>query len=748
MFNLTRAGKNIVLLFILSVLPGVLMAFTNGTYYVFYPSYNNNYAYPYAGGITYTQTPTPVNVTLRGSYYVLTYNGSTYSSWPTSYYVASPAVPNTSIGQYFQLIPVGNATTSTSFSGTAITGGTYATFGWKPISTPSSNIKLTFRAVASTDLHVALQYGTNTYIEIPIGGWTNSKSAVRNFINGGQQGGDIYFYAPTGTNNVPAVITPVIPDTKNPVDYTIVIGAGVLSVTAKTASGASSTLIAYTNQSMLLQKFNAYSFRMCAGLASWTVASDTAVGTIVSYIGTINGYSATSTVSQADADKQARYKWFTTLLPSGVTMETESYGTFTWKSLSRSSSSVKLTFRAIAISDIVIGLQYSATNAIEIVIGGYANTRSCVRVVTQASAPPGVVSETQAQSPTKVIADQVNPISYTLIVQNAQLTITGMLPNGTSYTVLQFSSAILNQNFTAYAFRGHPVYSWRGSDFAGDALSFTSTLNGYSATSTISQVDADAQARNAWLNAKMPSGTTINARPYTAFGWKNIANPVAGNIKLTFNAVATTDLSIGLQYGGSNYLEIGLGERANTKSVVRVFSNSVQQGVDVFATSPAAPIPDTVNPVAYTLTIIGGVLKIDATRSTGSTNVLTYSNAAMLNQAFTAYSFSAYDVNYWRLSGVSVGVISFTGTFNGVTATSTMSQADADAQAQAAWATASVSTITNAKKTAMGVVDPVGATIKTQLQALSDARTALLAIAADPIFTLNGGAAPVLPWTS
>ena len=544
-----------------------------------------------------------------------------------------------------------------------------------------------------------------------------------------------------------------------------------------------------------------------------------------------------------------------------VSISQGTFAGFPWKAIN-SSSSVVLNFTAnVPTTDLTIGLRYSATNCVEIVVGGWFNSRSVVRDVNY-STGISVITEYQATSPSPPIAQLNAAIKYVLTIANGTLTITGTLPSGATYTVLTYSSSFLNKTFTGYSFRGCPPYTWTVSaDFLGStssastttttsttassqvirdgnywiqysstypnyystgssmnfittkptsanyliqyvassgaytlkdaltgavvgtytaasatafsgrpwilvfgsAVSSSTTSTTYTGTypkagdsgfdypgvqtamATTSQADADAAAKNKWQTMRLSwlqsaGGTVVNGATYATFGWKNVSAP-GQNIKLTFSALATTDLYIGLQYSTYYYIEIVLGGWGNIKSVVRTFYNNAQQGGDYAVTSPNPVIPDTSNPVLYTLTINGGVLTIAAQRASGAmSTVLSYSSS-ILNQTFTAYSFRASDVNAFRVSNDSMIPLAFTGNYNGYSVQSTISQADADAKALAAWSTAIVTSITNSKNTALSAFNTVNTALSSQLTVLNTARNALKNVAVNiPGFTGK------LPW--
>ncbi len=259
---------------------------------------------------------------------------------------------------------------------------------------------------------------------------------------------------------------------------------------------------------------------------------------------------------------------------------------------------------------------------------------------------------------------------------------------------------------------------------AAQPKTYTGVYNGYTATSTISQTDANNQAqakwqaaqppvynsncfgytaqgasqaeadnrsRSYWMSGRLPGGTVVSGGTYASMGWLPITNGSQGNLKLTFNGLATNDLHIGLQYGGSNYLEVVVGGWSNTSSVVRIFQNGVQQGADIGASSPNPVIPSVGNASAFTLLVSGSTLTV----SVGGSVILSCTNSAF-NQTFTAYSFRAFSTFYWAVSGSVATSTSFTGSYNGISKTSTVSQADAIAQAQAAWTVIETGTISPA----------------------------------------------------
>ncbi len=154
---------------------------------------------------------------------------------------------------------------------TLINSADYTTFGWKSLPAASNNLVLTFNAKATTDIHIALKYDVtaNSYIEIPLGGWTNGKSVIRNIANGVLPDGK-YDIVATGPAHP-------IPDTANFVTYCLSVANGTLTIISKTSTGAVATAATVTND-LLKKTFTAYSFRSLANnAATWQVQSPTLV---------------------------------------------------------------------------------------------------------------------------------------------------------------------------------------------------------------------------------------------------------------------------------------------------------------------------------------------------------------------------------------------------------------------------------------------------------------------------------------
>ena len=676
----------------------------------------------------------------------------------------------------------------TSVSGVLLNSGAYETFGWKPFSAPSNNVKVTFSGMATSDLHLAIRYATNQYVEIVIGGWGNGRGAVRN-CTGSNGSASIYVDAP--------VYPGIMPTKTAYVSYVVIIANSTVTVTANGA-----TIISYTDSSFLNKSFSAYSFKANMPSFPWNVMNDvgtsvaaapaapaipagTFTGTTVptgyywlqqpngsqyldqsgaywgmnkhvfritrnasnlSYAsvsypanagsldfsntqfwyvtapapvvatvfqGSCSGYTATSTVSQAQADALARNNWLNAKLPGGTVLTAENYTTFQWRPISPASNNITLSFSAVVTNDLHIGLQYGSNNYIEIAIGGWGNAQSTVR-----NCPYGTSQgENLITNNSRPIPNTVDAVSYVVKIapipgsSNSQLNVTA---NGIN--ILSFSAPFLNQTFTAYSFRCWTTAYWKVANFvASSVTAFTgyypnSSTSGYfSKTSTVSQYEADRLARDAWLSGKIPAGTTINSAAYTAFTWKPITSGPSNNIRIQWVAAASTNITVGLQYSASQYIEVVIGGWRNNTSTVRNFTNGSFPGENLVPFSSGAPIRDTFNPVTYVLTVAPSGSNGVVTVTSNGLVILSFT-APFLKQVFTHYSFSADAQAPWRIASgevVSSVPMVFTSTYSGYTATSTVSQVDADNKAQQAWQIAVLANIASSKATASGMVTPL-----------------------------------------
>lgn len=417
---------------------------------------------------------------------------------------------------------------------------------------------------------------------------------------------------------------------------------------------------------------------------------------------------------------------------------------FPWKTFN-ASSNVVLNFTAnVERTDLTIGLRYSATNCVEIVVGGWFNSRSVVRDVNY-STGISVLSEYPATSPSPPIQQLNTAIKFVLTIANGTLTIRGTLPNGSTYTALTYTSPFINKTFTGYSFRGCPPYNWTVSadslgSVSATTITYMATSNGYSATSSVSQADADLRARLAWLNGKISTGAIIDKQINLSSSWRPISNSVVGNLRLTFRAVGNGDLWIGFRASDGSFFYITFGGWGNTQSAITICNSSGTQ-VSGGGVTPGT-LPSIIDPVTYTLTIMNGQLLLTALFNGVTSTRITYSNPALLGRVFTAYSFGAFSTTApWKVTEDVVSVNAFTSTQNGYSAQSTVSQADADAKAIALWSSAITTMITNSKNVALNQFNTFNSALSPQVIALSGARSALKNVAIN-----ISGFTGKLPW--
>jgi len=128
---------------------------------------------------------------------------------------------------------------------------------------------------------------------------------------------------------------------------------------------------------------------------------------------------------------------------------------------------------------------------------------------------------------------------------------------------------------------------------------------------------------------------------YDAIGWKNFSQP-SQNVSLNFEARATSDIHLGLQYGQNQYIEIVIAGWGNRQSVVRNFMWGYQYNEIPFP-SPTAIIPDTANFVTVSVSLENGVI------TTTINNAVVFSQYFdfAMNKTFTSYGFRAYSPAPW-----------------------------------------------------------------------------------------------------
>lgn len=183
-----------------------------------------------------------------GGYSIATYSGSVVTVLRDSVAAYSPpaTVSTTAV-----------IVTSNHYD-TAVVGSTSPAkfFGWKSISPASGALTLSFSAKTKSDICVALKYAANSYIELVMGGWGNTSSVYRIFENGVQ------------TREV-GLADGILPDTTNPVAYTLVVTQDSASAISGPTLTVSATKKGETSSKIILRRsspdfgrlFSAYSFK-------------------------------------------------------------------------------------------------------------------------------------------------------------------------------------------------------------------------------------------------------------------------------------------------------------------------------------------------------------------------------------------------------------------------------------------------------------------------------------------------------
>ncbi len=318
---------------------------------------------------------------------------------------------------------------------------------------------------------------------------------------------------------------------------------------------------------------------------------------------------------------------------------------FGWKPVSAATGNdFSLTFTAAAtISDVQIGFKTAAGTFVSIAVGGASNT--CTYIC---EAP----SEAALYTPSATMTYTVNPgngnsaiipalnasVEYSVSINKPQgsgdgvlavlATVSGQAP----VQVASYSSPVFAQAFVSYSFR----------TFGSSVLTITND-----AMSDSAQVVSSATAPAIVSSPMYASG------PGNYWGWKAITSP-GNNLSFVFTASAASDLSLALAYSTTTttqYVELVIGAAANTRSVVRTYVNGVKGEENIINPSSvglgSAIIPDTANPVAYTLQITPAsgssdcLLTVFGKTVTGQNSPILSLQAPFLNQQFNAYSFKA-----------------------------------------------------------------------------------------------------------
>ena len=501
--------------------------------------------------------------------------------------------------------------TSTAFDSGA--AGTF--FGWKNFSAPSDNITLSFTALTpSADLYLGLKSG-NDVVRVILGGWTNSFSQIAE-LTGQKRAEEVKPAAMPG-------YLAAIPDTGNPVEYTVTLvpdgtsGKSLLRVAGKTKNGPTVKMIFY--KSVILNKqFSAYSF------TTWQDPVK------------VGGDSAQVNVAALPELKEIR-----------LTSE-PGLPTFTeWTAIPSPSNDLTLTFSAQVKSDLHVWLKYGNNQAIQLGIGGWANTQSCIRdyIGTKAIFDE-IIKPNQATGNTAIIPDTANPVSYTVRIVpdaatgNALLTLKGLTIEGKSFDILTFKSPVLNKVFSGYLFRTWPPYVLE----VGRDVAKTGTPVAMATASKVTLKEITSQEYAAGAAG-------------TFFGWKPLP-AASNNLKLAFTAKKANDLFFAFKCG-NNFAEVVLGGWENTHSHFIHNVNGVNQealwlsGENVkdctVVPGYANIVPDGTNPVDYVVTIAPeagtnkGIMTVTAKRQDGTVIDLFKHKSESLTQKFTDYSLKAWN---------------------------------------------------------------------------------------------------------
>ncbi|MBM3894527.1 hypothetical protein FJ366_02945, partial [Candidatus Dependentiae bacterium] len=373
---------------------------------------------------------------------------------------------------------------------TTLSTNNFNDYGWKPITTPSNNLSLSFEAIAQNDIHIGLQYSPSEYIFIAIGGWYNTQGCIRKNIMPESIQVDI---------TAPSLIIPM-PNTR--VKYVISI------TTTDNQPGSTLTVTAnertiYTvNLEILKQNYTHYSFR------SWPPS------TVVLFNETINTSAASTTLQTSNASTSPQQS-----IATQITVN--DYNSFGWKNFPTTQTAV-VSFQAKATGDIHVAFQYEPNSYFEIVVGGWGNTQSAIREYIRGNP----FNEQMIPSPSgMVIPDTNNFVNFTVKIQNNMLTV--MANNKELFS--QYIYFINNKSFNAYSFKAIPNIPWM-------------MQNDMPSETTMQQTPAAPTM----TGPQQSIATQITVNDYNSFGWKNF--PTTQTAVVSFQAKATGDIHVAFQY--------------------------------------------------------------------------------------------------------------------------------------------------------------------------------------------------------
>ncbi|MBM3894615.1 hypothetical protein FJ366_03420, partial [Candidatus Dependentiae bacterium] len=348
----------------------------------------------------------------------------------------------------------------------------YNPYGWKQISSsPTDNFTLSFEAKATTDLHIGFQDIENNLLHITLGGWNNTQSAI-SFIK--ENKALTNRYIPSQKQATPS--SKVIPDETSFVKYAVTVSAGCLYITANNIP-----LINFSHNWIKERKFSSYSFKKWSGAQNWMLQSAAIIPTIQ--------IQNPAPVLTLEADEKEIFA--------------DDYPTFGWKNLTNTNS---LNFSAKGNSDIHIGLQHGPTSYIELVIGGWSNTKSVVRNFTndiqteESFSEPGVPQ----------IPDSTSFVNYSITINNGIITVTA----NQNQIISQSMPSLVGKTFSRYSFR-----AW--SDAPSWILKESSTTNTFDR-------NGFEQTRTAATQAMQTLQTQVNR-----------VNQIIADAKTAFSNLAT-----------------------------------------------------------------------------------------------------------------------------------------------------------------------------------------------------------------
>lgn len=186
---------------------------------------------------------------------------------------------------------------------------------------------------------------------------------------------------------------------------------------------------------------------------------------VKTYSATVNGFSATSQSSQPDADVQARALWIKTKAPSAQFVSSGNYDAFGWKPFSPSRMAT-ISFTALGTNDVHLALQTTDGGYMEVVIGGWNNTRSALRMFKPDAAAAGRIKQKGGDSyfATKLPSPSA-PVHITATVNGSALIlnvggVSSTVPLASVPGLKQGEPTLLDATFKAYSFRAYSEFAW------------------------------------------------------------------------------------------------------------------------------------------------------------------------------------------------------------------------------------------------------------------------------------------------